>query len=85
MDGFNTWVHPNATMHLAEFVLRNGPSHGLPMGSQAMLSSLRGAVRGAAKQGIQYGKMMNVGGWELMFSPGRSAELLPVLKHALFR
>ena len=79
------WVHPNATKHMVEYVTRHGVSHGMPINSQAMLTSLRGSVETAASQGIRFGETMQVGRWELIFSQGRAADVLPVLKHALYR
>jgi hypothetical protein len=79
------WVHPNATKHMAEFIARNGPSHGMPMNSQAMLTSFQSSVEAAVRTGIKFGEPMQVGRWELIFSVGRSGDALPVIKHALYR
>ncbi|UQA60396.1 SpvB/TcaC N-terminal domain-containing protein [Polyangium aurulentum] len=78
------WVHPNATKHMAEFLTRNGVSHGTPMNNQAMLTSFQAAVEAATTQGIRFGEMMQVGRWELIFSK-RAGDVLPVVKHALYR
>ena len=78
------WVHPNATKHMAEF-LTNGAMRSSAMSSQGMLTSFHAAVQAAMNSGIQYGKMMNVGGWELIFSAARSGHAFPVIKHALMR
>lgn len=83
--GGSFWVHPNATKHMVEYVTRNGASHGMTMTSQGILTSLRASVEGAATQGVKFGEIMQVGRWELIFSEGRAADALPVLKHALYR
>ncbi len=74
------WVHPNATKHMAENTLSRSE-----LGSQAILTSFQQSVKLANTQGIEYGKMMNVGKWELIFSKGRSGDALPVIKHALYK
>jgi hypothetical protein len=83
------WVHGNATEHLAEYAMANlnrGVSTGLVnAGTQAQLTSLQAAVEQATAKGIQYGKLLNVGGWELKFAPPRQAGQLPALIHALLR
>jgi RHS repeat-associated protein len=84
-SGGRFWVHPNATKHMVEYVTRNGASHGMPINSQAMLTSLQGSVEAAAQQGIRFGEAMQVGRWELVFSQGRAGDALPVLKHALYK
>ena len=86
----NFWVHPNATKHMVELVSRRPmttmDSQGMRMiNSQAMLNSFQSAVSDAASQGIRYGEIMRVGRWELIFSQGRSSDILPVVKHALYR
>jgi hypothetical protein len=78
------WVHPHGTKHINEYLLRNGVSHGTPVASQEMLTSLQSAVYTATKGGIKLREMMNVGNWELMFSQ-RASDPLPVLMHALYK
>lgn len=70
---------------MAEYSANRRYSHGRLMSEQAMLTSFRAAVEQAQKQGIKYNKMINVGGWELVFSPAREAGQLPVIKHALYK
>jgi hypothetical protein len=77
------WVHPNATKHLAEYSTKT-LSHGNRMTDQALLTSFRGAVEQATKQGIKYDEMMIVGNWELIISKPRAEGQLPVIKHALY-
>lgn len=82
--GLKYWVHPNATKHMGEYIRRLGMSHGMKMQSQAMLKSFKAAVDDVVAGGVQYGKMHKTGGWELIFSAGRGADKLPVIKHALY-
>ncbi|MDL5593599.1 DUF637 domain-containing protein [Bacillus subtilis] len=84
-DGGSFWVHPNATKHMEEFLTRNGLSHTSSLSSQAMLGSFQQALNNAATQGIKYGEVMQVGRWELIFSSGRPGDVLPVVKHALYK
>ncbi len=83
------WVHGNGSKHIADHataLLARGVSPNLVnVGSQVQLASLQAAVAAAGKQGIVYEKLVNVGGWDLIFSAPRAAGLLPVLKHALAR
>ena len=83
-EGGKFWVHPNATKHMTEYLTRNGASHSSSMSSQAMLTSFQQSVNQAVTQGIEYGDMMQVGRWELVFSQGRAGDALPVIKHALY-
>ncbi|MEO0684157.1 MAG: RHS repeat-associated core domain-containing protein, partial [Cyanobacteria bacterium J06649_11] len=78
------WVAPNATKHMVQYAKVVKFSHGQLVIQQAMLSSFNRAVSAAARQGIKYNQVMNVGGWELIFSPARQAGQLPVIKHALY-
>jgi len=82
------WVHPNATKHMFEYLTRNTPSNSLGsirmINNQAMLLSLQSAVSQAATQGIKYGKLVDVGSWELKFSM-KSGDRLPVLMHAVYK
>lgn len=88
-EGGSFWVHGNATEHLAERALANlargVPPEAVNISTQAQLSSLQAAASAAARQGIQYGQMMNVAGWELIFAPPRQAGQLPAIIHALYR
>ncbi|MFP2925664.1 polymorphic toxin-type HINT domain-containing protein [Pyxidicoccus sp. 3LG] len=78
------WVHPNATKHLQEYLLRKGHTIDPEMGAQVMMSSLQGAVEQATKNGIELGKIIQVGSWELKFSQ-KAGDTYPVLMHALFK
>ncbi|MFI7650345.1 RHS repeat-associated core domain-containing protein [Micromonospora sp. NPDC049460] len=84
----SVWVHGNATEHMAEYLSgmasRGASKASIDMATQAQLSSLQAAVGEAGRGGISFGKMMNVGGWELKFGAPRSEGQLPVLFHALY-
>lgn len=69
---------------MGKYIARNAMSHGMPMKSQAILTSFQNAVNTACEKGIRYEQMMKVGDWELIFSRPRTEELLPVIKHALY-
>ncbi len=84
VDGETFWVHPNGTKHMGEYITRNAMSHGMPMNSQAILTSFQNAVNTACEEGIRYEQLMKVGDWELIFSRPRTEGLLPVIKHALY-
>jgi RHS repeat-associated protein len=77
------WVHPNATEHMYEYIMRN-ISHSLPLRGQTILSSFEAAVNAAIQRGIVYGKIIRIGNWELIFSEAREIGNLPVIKHALY-
>jgi RHS repeat-associated protein len=83
------WVHGNATEHMAEYatsMLNRGVSPSLVnMGTQAQMTTLQSAVNAATANGVQYGKLLNVGGWELKFGAPQQAGQLPALIHALPR
>lgn len=83
--GSEFWVHPNATKHMHEFVMRGEP---LPaqvrLRSQLLLDEFRSAVAEAAQRGIRYGQVIHVGKWELIFTM-RPGDRLPVIKHAVYR
>ena len=83
------WVHGNATEHMAEYatsMLNRGVSPSMVnMGTQAQMTSLQSAVNAATANGVQYGKLLNVGGWELKFGAPQQAGQLPALIHALPR
>ncbi len=83
--GKTFWVHPNVTKHMAEYLSRNGLSHSTSTASQAMLNSFQQAVKFANTKGIEYGKMIKVGRWELMFNKSHSNDVLPVVYHALYK
>ena len=81
------WVHGNATEHMAEYatsMLNRGVSSSLvKMGTQAQMTSLQSAVNAATANGVQYGKLINVAGWELKFGSPQQAGHLPALIHAM--
>jgi RHS repeat-associated protein len=79
-DAGKFWVHGNGTKHMAEYALGKA---GSAMGTKAQLTSLQSAVQAAAGQGIQYGQMVKVGGWELIFGAPKQAGQLPAIIHAL--
>jgi filamentous hemagglutinin len=87
-EGENVWVAPNAVKHLqqdAAALINNQAVNPMfvQIQVQANLTSLQEAVGVATQNGITYDTLMNVGGWELKFSPGRAADQLPALFHAL--
>ncbi|WP_352230666.1 ribonuclease YeeF family protein [Bacillus subtilis] len=84
-NGEQFWVHPNGTKHMVEYIKRDAATHGMPMNSQTLLSSFQNSVKKAVKQGVKYDEIMNVGNWELIFSKPRGDDLLPVIKHAVYR
>ena len=81
------WVHGNATEHLAERVIgANGLRMRMDLArvvQQSQLASLEAAVNEATSNGITFNQPLRVGGWELIFRPGRNAGDLPALVHAL--
>ena len=86
-EGENVWVAPNAVKHLQEdaaALINNQAVNPMfvQIQVQANLTSLQEAVGVATQNGITYDTLMNVGGWELKFSPGRAADQLPALFHA---
>ncbi len=83
VDSGSFWVHGNGTKHMEEYLTRNGMSHGTSMSSQAMLSSFRGALNEATKNGYKANEMIHSGGWELMLGAGKAGDQLPVIKHAM--
>ncbi len=83
------WVHPNGSKHLAEYATANlgrGVQPSLVnIGTQQQLASLQAAVNQALANGVKYGEIVNVAGWELKFgAPGQTGDL-PVLFHALLK
>jgi hypothetical protein len=83
------WVHGHATKHLEEYaraMLARGVSRRMvDLATQQQLSSLQAAVQAATANGVPYGRLVTVGGWELKFAAPRAAGELPVLIHALPR
>jgi RHS repeat-associated protein len=80
------WVHGNATEHIAEFAQMKAVNYtpeAVNLAVQQQLTSLQAAVGKAGKNGFVYGKLMEVGGWELKFGAPRQVGQLPVLFHAM--
>ena len=85
-NGQTVWVHGNATEHIAEYAKMKAVNYtpeAVRLASQQQLASLQAAVNTATKSGVPYDKVINVGGWELKFSPARDAGGYPALIHAL--
>lgn len=85
-NGQTVWVHGNATEHIAEYAKMKAVNYtpeAVRLASQQQLASLQAAVNTATKSGVSYDKVINVGGWELKFSPARDAGGYPALIHAL--
>jgi hypothetical protein len=83
--GAKVWVHGNATEHIAEYaqmVAKNNPPDVVRLASQQQIRSLQSAVNEVTKNGVKYGENIQIGGWDLKFSPPRGEGLLPVLFHA---
>ncbi len=63
----------------------NNPGFDSNLYTQNLLDDFAGALEAATKDGIKYDEIMNVGKWELKFSPPREDGLLPVIMHAVFK
>lgn len=85
-SGGSFWVHGNASEHIAEYAaymtVRGASPEAVNLGIQESLASLRAAIREAEQQGIIYGRMVIVGGWELRFELPKEVGLLPAIIHA---
>ncbi|MBD3231433.1 hypothetical protein GF322_02105 [Candidatus Dependentiae bacterium] len=79
------WVAPNATKHMVEYLLRKPARHGIPIDSQILLKSFETSVNQAQKIGFVYNEAINIGPWQLVFSPPRNEGLFPVIKHAVYK
>jgi len=77
------WVHPNATEHMADYIVRKVSSRML-INSQTLLTSFETAVEKSIELGITYGEPITIGNWEFIFSSPRQEGLLPVIYHAMF-
>jgi filamentous hemagglutinin len=82
-NGDSFWIAPNASEHILER-LGSVPYTLQPTEAQVMLTSLQAAIEDADDAGISYGKLVNVEGWQLMFSAPRLGEPYPVVYHALY-
>jgi RHS repeat-associated protein len=86
--GQRFWVDANVTEHIAEFTrmkAQNYNTEAVRLATQIHLESLHAAVSKAAEQGIEYGKMIRIGDWELRFMPPKSVNELPQLVHGLYK
>ena len=81
-NGRPLWVHPNATEHMAEYLVSEGQANP-GLSSQMVLNSFRAAVSQATSQGIRLGQRITVAGWQLEFSQ-RPSDPLPVIIHARY-
>ncbi|GFZ32149.1 hypothetical protein CSC2_26750 [Clostridium zeae] len=81
------WVHGNATEHMYEDVAKvmAMPGTDPKLYSQFLLTDLQGTLKQATQNGVIYDQIMNVGKWELKFSPPREAGQLPALIHSVFK
>jgi len=70
---------------MVEYITRDATTHGMSINSQTLLSSFQNSIKNAVKEGIKYDEIMNIGNWELIFSKPRGDDLLPVIKHAVYR
>ena len=84
------WTHGNGTKHMYESIKKametpsfKGANHGLL--TQFILYDFRESISAAAASGrILYGRKIQTGHWELIFSKTES-DKYPVIKHAMFR
>lgn len=67
----------------AQMVANQSPPSVVQLATQQQLSSLQSAVNAATQGGAPYNQLINVGGWELKFSPPRQPGQLPALIQAL--
>ncbi|MEQ5227478.1 VENN motif pre-toxin domain-containing protein [Proteus cibi] len=85
-NGQKVWVHGNATEHIAEYAqyrAKNYTPEAVRLSSQQQLNSLQGALNLATQKGLEYNKLINIGGWELKLSPPREKGGLPAVIHAI--
>ncbi|MFK0209272.1 hemagglutinin repeat-containing protein [Agrobacterium sp. NPDC090283] len=73
------YVNSNATKHMAEYLQKSSN----PINDQTLLRSFSEAVKEISSASIEFGKVYNVNGWEIIFSK-RSGDIFPVIKHALY-
>jgi LysM repeat protein len=85
------WVHPTATKHMAENILRVREGLTIEAGlidsfrymrSQMILTDFHASLQIALRRGLKYDEIINVGVWEFKFSAPRQKGLDPVLFHA---
>jgi hypothetical protein len=73
----------NIPLVISDPFLARGVSKDLVnMASQTQLSSLQAAVSSVTSKGIEYGKTVTAGGWEMKFAAPRQSGQLPALIHA---
>jgi hypothetical protein len=85
-NGKKVWVHGNATEHMAEYAQHKAVNYtpdAVRLASQQQLRSLQEALNSATKNGIEYNKLITIGGWELKIMQSRKVGELPALIHAL--
>lgn len=85
--GHELWVHPNATKHMVDYMLKNPEVINLSMKSkqmieQAMLTSFRTAVEKTIPNLKSGRNFMNIGQWEIGINV---TEKEAVIYHALFK
>ncbi|MDR5011738.1 hemagglutinin repeat-containing protein [Agrobacterium fabacearum] len=73
------YVNSNATKHMAEYLQKSSN----PINDQTLLRSFSDAVKEISSASIEFGKVYNVNGWEIIFSK-RPGDVFPVIKHALY-
>lgn len=83
IKGEKIWVNPNATKHMVEYSTRKKP-YARNLTEQQLLRSLQSASEMALTNGYQYGKVITIDNWQLIFSAPREVGQLPVLYHALY-
>lgn len=84
-NGQKVWIHGNATEHIAEyaqFKAKDYTPEAVRLSSQQQLNSLQGALNSATKNGVEYNKLITIGGWELKLAPPRQLGELPAVIHA---
>ncbi|WP_260490778.1 hypothetical protein [Listeria innocua] len=83
IKGEKIWVNPNATKHMVEYSASKKP-YARNLTEQQLLRSLQSASEMALNNGYQYGKVITIDNWQLIFSAPREVGQLPVLYHALY-
>jgi len=81
IEDMEFYVNSNATKHMAEYLQKSSN----PINDQVLLRSFSDAVKEIqSSQSLEFGKLYNANGWEIVFSK-RSSDLVPVIKHALYK
>jgi hypothetical protein len=85
-SGLKVWVHPNASEHAWEWVVKRNVRPDLQwVLAQVPLSKLREAVSEATANGVAYDTLIQVGQYELKFGKPRTPGDLPALIHAVYK